>query len=481
MEQTSSAHRPQLSSIEAEDFALINCANAQIGHEQRSQRLLKISATLACSPGQSLPQAFGNHADLIGAYRFLSNPEIDPQDIIAPHTSRILKELAGHDVALCVQDDTELCFTTRTGMKNLGQIGAGGRGLLQHSSLAVLPDGRVLGLLDVRWVAVQPTPEGETRRQRQARWNLSDLWADVVRKLGVWDSPTRLLHVCDRAADMYRLMAACVEHKQGFVIRAQHDRRVDEDTTRLWAKLDGEVVLGRMKVKVGGQRDAYNRETRRGREAEVTIRAARVLVSPPVNDPRTEGGMPVTAWAVYVKEENPPAEIARKGEAIEWMLLSSEPVEDLASARVVVGYYTRRWTIEEWHRAYKEGCAIEKTQLDDGADVQRLGAILCPIAVLLLRMRDLADERHPDSSNPAALRCLVSRPYIVTVSLLAGVKEEQLTPRQFLATVAKRGGYLGRRSDGRPGWKVLWRGWKEITAIVEGAMLIMNSQGKAVR
>ena len=49
--------------------------------------------------------------------------------------------------------------------------------------------------------------------------------------------------------------------------------------------------------------------------------------------------------------------------------------------------------------------------------------------------------------------------WIAMVSNLADVEPQKLTPQWFYLTIARRGGYLNRRSDPRPGWKVLWRGW----------------------
>ncbi len=57
------------------------------------------------------------------------------------------------------------------------------------------------------------------------------------------------------------------------------------------------------------------------------------------------------------------------------------------------------------------------------------------------------------------------------VAKLGKYEASSLTPQQFLLTIAKRGGYIGRKSDPRPGWKVLWAGWYEISIVVEGAEL----------
>ncbi|MCA9149273.1 MAG: hypothetical protein KDA92_08250, partial [Planctomycetales bacterium] len=41
-----------------------------------------------------------------------------------------------------------------------------------------------------------------------------------------------------------------------------------------------------------------------------------------------------------------------------------------------------------------------------------------------------------------------------------------LTVGQFYREVAKLGGFLGRKSDGDPGWITIWRGWEKLNTYV---------------
>jgi hypothetical protein len=52
-----------------------------------------------------------------------------------------------------------------------------------------------------------------------------------------------------------------------------------------------------------------------------------------------------------------------------------------------------------------------------------------------------------------------------------------MTTAEFWRGVAQLGGYLGRRRDGPPGWKTLWRGWFELEALVRGAELGPQPRG----
>ena len=96
-------------------------------------------------------------------------------------------------------------------------------------------------------------------------------------------------------------------------------------------------------------------------------------------------------------------------------------------------------------------------------------AILSVVAVRLLNLRERAESDR--SQDPSALREQTPLIWIELVARLGRVDPQYLTPRQFWLTLARRGGYLGRKRDGRPGWKVIWRGWYDVHQMVCGAEL----------
>ena len=465
-------------SHEAGRWAMINFGGADLGDLRRTRRLVDVAAALMDSPSMSLPKQLPDWSDLLGAYRLLSNENVKPQAITQPHTSRIKTQAARHPVVLCVQDGTQLDFTCRTGIRGLGMTGdSKGRGLRQHTALAVLPDKRLLGILDIAWHTIERTAQGETRRQQQARWTIRHVWHEAAGRVGVWPEGSHLVHVGDRESDLFRFMHEARNLGHGFVLRAMMDRYVDEATRHLWQKLEGTLPAGSMTATLGEQRNKGNRVRRAGREAILTIRVAPITVAPPRNDPRTQDAAPLAMYAVYLLEENPPAGV----EAVEWMLVTSLDAMTLEQAKTIIGYYTCRWVIEEWHRCLKEGCRVEQSQLDDALDIQRLTSVLAIVAVHLLQMRDLAEGAH--ASSPEKLHRVVGPMYRMLVAGLAGTSPESLTPHAFWRTIAKRGGYLGRKHDPRPGWKVLWRGWNDIVQMVRGAELyqqLLNPADKCV-
>lgn len=425
---------------------------------------------MAAAPNQSLPKQFEDWADLKAAYRFLNHDRVTPEGIQGSHRERVRGECRDLALVLAVQDTTELDFTGRHGVEGLGPIGDGrGQGMLQHSTLAVVPRGPVIGLLHQIYRNRVPAPPGETRRQRRERPKESDFWHESVDAVGSLGPRTRLIHVTDRGGDDFSMMMACSGHENvGFLIRAQHDRCVNGGTDRLWAFMAARPVVGHRDVPVPA------RAGQPKRIARLSVRFALMNLDPPKGDTRFQHALPV--WAVYAREENPPENI----DPIEWMLLSSEPVVEAEQAFERIDWYTCRWIIEEWHKAEKTGCRLEANQLKDAEAIQCLAAFVGVIAIRLLQLRDLAQmttdapgTQGSSADDPEVLRKAVPSTWILIVSRLAKCAMDQLTPRQFWLTIAKRGGHIGRKNDGPPGWLVIWRGWYDIMIMVQGAELAL--------
>ena len=439
--------------------------------------------------GQTLPKACGSWADLKAAYRLLSNPRVDLQAIGQPHRRQTFAACTGPAVVLSIEGTTELDLTTKTAMRGRGRLGGGStRGLLQHRALAVVPAeddaaletpaARVLGLLHQQWDRRTDPPAGETLRPLQARRTDGDVWLETaqgVAGLGVF--PGRLIHVTDRAGDMFRFLQGVEQLDHGFVVRARYDRTLqgpglsEEDLPpTLWASLRAQPVAGTRRLRVHEQRTVKGVVRCAAREVTVAVRYRAVALTPPRNDPRTAGAGPPACYAVFVEEQNPQGPTP----PLQWLLLTSEPVTAVAEAWRIVHYYRHRWIIEEWHRALKEGCRVEEVSFDDALDVQRLAAIQGIVAVRLLQLRELAQKAD---AQPAALQQAVPGTWIRVVAALAKVPALTLTPQQFWLTIAKQGGYLARRRDPRPGWKVLWRSWSDLQHMVRGVEAVEASCG----
>ncbi len=108
-------------------------------------------------------------------------------------------------------------------------------------------------------------------------------------------------------------------------------------------------------------------------------------------DPRrpTEGSLRLNVVRVW--EPEPPED--EKG--LEWLLYTSEPVDTPEQMFQVVDWYRARWCIEEYFKALKPGCGMEKRQLGELHALANTMALLAPIAWKLLLLKSEARAR-PD-------------------------------------------------------------------------------------
>ena len=436
------------------------------------------------APGESLPKQCASWSDLKAAYRLLSNEAVEAHAIQQPHRQQTLAACDRHPVVLCVQDTTPIDLTRQTTMRGRGQLGGGTtQGLLQHTALALVPadqkadldqpGGQRLGLLHTRWHRRTVTAAGQTLRQLQARRTAADVWletASAVDELG--DTSARLIHVGDRHCDLFRFFAHVNQLGHGFVVRAMHDRMLPRDSSddpslpgRLFETLEAQPIACHQTLTIHEQRTLKGQVRCPKRSVTLAIRYAAVTLPPPKNDPRTQGVDPLRAYGLYAVEQG----VTGDRTPVSWVLLTSEPVTCEADALRIIRYYRHRWVIEEWHRVLKEGCRLESAHFDDVADVQRLAAIKAVIAVRLLQLRDLADRA---GDNPQALRAWVPATWIQIAAALSSCKPDDLTTRQFWLAVAKRGGYLARKHDPRPGWRAIWKGWYDIQCMAQGIQLM---------
>ena len=114
--------------------------------------------------------------------------------------------------------------------------------------------------------------------------------------------------------------------------------------------------------------------------------------------------------------------------------------------------------MEEYHKALKSGAGVEDSQLENGGRLEPLIAVLAIVAVRLLNTKMLARSRPEgfearESFGPKALEILEKR---------VGQPKGGWTNCSVLIATARRGGFLARKHDGRPGWQTIWRGWQRL-------------------
>ena len=440
------------------DWAINEFGSAELGDKRRTDRLIALAGVLARRPTASLPEACEEPAMLKGAYRWLENPAIDPQAVLASHVQATLERAAVVPVVLAVQDTTELDYSHHPATVGLGPIGNGyGRGLLVHSTLAITPERLPLGLLaQQEWVR-DPDDMGKKHRRKHLPIDQKESrkWLDGLAALGALATAcpgTQFVSLADREADVYDLLCAERPANVALLVRAAYDRRV----------ADADALVGPVRAHLATQPAGHTlvvavprQGSRPARAARVQVRWAAVTLRPPAN--RAKDHLPaVPLWVVWAHEASPPT-----GAALDWLLLSTLPVADAAAAERTLYWYACRWTIEVWHTILKSGCALEARQLESLAALQRGLALFSVIAWRLLYASLLA-RAVPD------LPCTVLLETVEWQALYCAIHQTPTPPRrpptlhQAVRWIAQLGGFLGRKSDGEPGATVLWRGLQRL-------------------
>jgi hypothetical protein len=440
---------------------------AQLGDQRRTKRLVNIATKLAAHPGGTLPQAFPDWTELKGAYRFFNQPAAHYERIIQPHLERTRQACQEPGEYLIIEDTTDLDYSPHGAVEGLGVIGDGaGRGFELHSALAVRvecwtleqrPEGTLKGLFGQECRRPKPAPPGESRRERLERPRKSQWWARAFQQSGRPPAGSQWIYIADRESDIYEALDTCQQHGIDFVIRSCQDRRL-EGGGNVWEKVAQAPVLGEVTVELRARRGQA------ARTAIVELRSVPVVLSGPW---RPGGWQPALEpiWVLEVKEVHAPEGVK---EPLHWILLSSLPCASFVQAKRVVGRYTARWWVEEYHKALKTGVGVEESQLETAERLEALIAVLALVALRLLSTKLLARSR-PDSNEAAES---FGPEMLMILEKKLGKPKGGWTNRNVLVTTARLGGFIGRKSDGMPGWQTIWRGWQRLMWMCEGAGLM---------
>lgn len=201
---------------------------------------------------------------------FLSNPQTTFEKLIEPYFKQTAQEIYANPVVLAVGDTSFLDYKQILSKReDYGPTGNGGNVLILHTALAVDPDsGQPLGLLwEKLWnrdKKAQPkegeTPEEKKKRladERKAKKNKafekkeSYRWVEAFQQvenlfsnLETLDGlQPKVIHIFDREGDIALVFEQACEMKNiGVVVRAAHNRCLQDETLHLWQYVASQPV-----------------------------------------------------------------------------------------------------------------------------------------------------------------------------------------------------------------------------------------------
>jgi hypothetical protein len=418
---------------------------------------------LSSKPTLSIPAACNGWAETQAAYRFFDNDRITPEQLLRPHYDATRQRIGQHPVVLIAQDTTEFNLT-RPQQKVGGPLSDDQHwGLHDHVALALTPQRLALGVVhNFTWARdAEDFPKRSQARYQPIQDKESYRWLEGYRQacaVAAQCPQTQIVCLSDSEGDIYECLAAAPSVQRPgaqWIVRACQDRSVvNEPAGKLRARLVSCPVLGTLKIEASARPaqshdGSKRRQARRARTATVTVQAGRVTLRAPWRPDRKLAD--VAVHAVLVREVDPPADEA----AIEWLLLSSLPVDTFAQASTVIDYYSCRWEIEVFFRVLKSGCTIEQLQLET---VERFTS--CLALYLIVAWRVLFVMRLGRACPELPCEAVFTEAEWRAVYQIVKRQPAAAMPSlgEMLVMLAELGGYLKRKHSGPPGPQTIWIG-----------------------
>jgi Domain of unknown function (DUF4338)/Transposase DNA-binding/Transposase DDE domain len=392
--------------VDGQNWAKQEFGGAHLGDRRLSERLMNIAQSKADKPGRAFTGvAEGDWPAVKAYYRFIDHPDAEAvtmAHILEPHRGRTIQRMKGQRTVLCIQDGSDLDYTSLAQCEGLGvmgtnQTGAQSRGLHLHTTLAVAPNGLPLGILRAQCVAPELKSPDETRPSYAIPIEEKDTfcWIEGLRdmvEVAAQMPQTRLINVCDREADFFELFD---EQRRNpgvdLLVRANYNRVITEEPCKLFEAIRQAPVQTKVQVQIPRQsaRPKLSKKKARGkrpsRQAELEVRYQRVQLRP---SKYYSGKDPIDIWIIHALESASP----EGTEPVEWFLLTTVNIRSAEDAVPCLRWYCLRWRIEDFHRVLKSGCGVEQIGHETAERIRRAIAINLVIAWRIMLMTLLGRE-----------------------------------------------------------------------------------------
>lgn len=444
-----------------QEWATKNFGSALLFNKKKVRRLVGIATRLAEAKGTSLARLFDKWYDTKATYKLLRQPVMTPDSIQNPHRKIAFQNIEkwSGDV-LAIEDASEFEWNHMEPIEGLGPIGSGrdcDQGFILHSTIAIGITNKgkteVLGLPFQQYYVRPPLRESRKKRASSEDIIETDLWRNVIKKKAL-PATSKVIRVCDRAADIYEIFTETKEYGCRHIIRLKHDRIVLPEGSPIKTLISNHESMGQTQIE---------KRIKNGTKSEVIkldINWKKVFIRAPARPGFVIGELPdLKETVVHIWGES------ESGEKIEWFLYTDVEVNSIEDAVKVVQYYALRWTIEVYHKILKSGLKAENLQLETA---HALFATISIMSIVGLRILDLRDRLRMHPEAPAKESGLSELELKVLGKYL---KRDLKTVRCVALAIGRLGGHQNRKSDGMPGVLSMWWGMSRFLGIMEGVYL----------
>ncbi|MDC5708444.1 IS4 family transposase [Vibrio europaeus] len=443
--------------IEPTLWAQKQFGQANLNDPRRNQRLVALAASLAEQPGVPVSKLIISPADM----GFIRNEQIKAEDIAEAGFYVTAQEALEQQTLLALEDTTSLSYSHLSIRDELGHSNQGNRhrAMFVHSTLLFAPETQtVIGLIEQqRWTRdIEKRGQRNQYETRPYKEKESYKWEEASRHVAerLGDKMPDVISVCDREADLFEYLTYKHEQQQRFLVRSMQSRCIKEHDSRLYDYAYKLQSAGSKVLKIpqkGG---------RKARTVYLNIKHAPVTLKAPANKKEFDN---ISLHYVGCIEQS------ESDDKLEWHLLTSEPVKNKEEALKIVGYYERRWLIEDFHKVWKsEGTQVEQMRMQSKDNLERLSVIFAFIATRLLQLRFMNESK--ELSKGSCEQILKGNAWKLMWLKLEKKKLPKEAPDISWAyrAIARLGGWKDSKRTGRASIKTLWQGWFRLQTILEG-------------
>lgn len=477
------------------EFDYVNTGDARLnrGVKRAGKRFAK-------SPGSSISSSMADRNEREAVYELFRNDKVTPEVILASHFLKTEERSSEFDVLLFSQDTTELNLTRpHKQMKNLGTTSATNMfGMYLHLMLVSDAQGTPLGLSSAKmWTRDPNRQTGRKRRyankSKSPEERESFRWQEGAQHtLEYAKAHPNQTCVCigDSESDMLSIYALPREGVSNyhFVVRGYQKRYVrakdakSSELCTLREELAKQACVARFTLKSRARTTTHQSKgprklPRPARETELEVRAAALnFHKAPSKWKGLDNGVPVNVVYVSETESAQLESIKRKEAPIEWILITSLPIDTPEDCLKIVQYYKARWQIEIYFRTLKQGCAVEKRRLGEYSSYTNCLSCYMIIAWHIMYIRYKMDT-HPDESCEIIFTRDEWQSVLFYTTDGAKLPKKPPTLKEFVYLIAKLGGYkVNKKSP--PGVQAIWEGLIKMNTILQTWLLFKQKRRK---
>jgi len=405
-------------------------------------------------------------------YRFFDNEAVTPQKMLASHRKELKSSLSCKQTFRFLQldDTTDFNYTGKRSAKSLNAIDYPSRkGFLLHNSMITNDLGVPLGLLKQTFISRSPESLGKKKERAMLpleakesyRWKAHFLSGQSLCEA---DKTLEGVYIADREADIMELFQSRKCERMHFVIRSRHNRNLANQTQKLHDFLSAKSTSGTYQIQI------THPTTKKVRTAEIEIRFCKATIKLSKLISGKKENLATELYAIQAKEINPPDDIEK---GIEWIILTSLPVNTFEQALQIIEYYMLRWIIERFHFLLKSGGAnLENLQLETFHRLKN-AITINSIAVLNVFKLKYRAEKTPNISIYDA--GISKTEHLILYNYAHRKLDKKLqfnenappTIREFTIVLGKLGGFIPSKRQPIPGLIILTRAIQTFNTMID--------------